>query len=100
MSALVLTTTVATLPPVPAGMQDDWFNGLTLAAAGKMATRWNAVVGTETNWAKAVATPSSANYKPSLKEDYISVRQRSRDIIVGLQQKKLADSFTKAKAAF
>jgi len=81
-------------------MQDDWFNGVTLAAAGKIVTRWDAVIKNDTAWGVAVATPSSANYKPSLAAGYISKRNRPRAIIVGLQEKKLAESFTKASTNF
>lgn len=83
---------------MPAELQDTWFNGLTLAAQGKIKTRWDAVVGTSDLWHNNVATISNAAYKSYPNPAFVSKRGRSVSTIVGIQLKKLDKAFTKAKA--
>jgi hypothetical protein len=78
-------------------MQDDWFNGLSLAAQGKILARWNAVAGTADLWANNVAQISHLGYKSYPNPAFASKRGRSSTQIVAVQLRKLTNAFTKAK---
>src|SRR5262244_1843255 len=98
MATITITTTFGALPSVPAGMQDDWFNGLSLAAQGKIKSQWDAHVGSSDLWHKNVATLSHAAYRFYPDANFSSRKGRNRGTILGLQLKKLDNAFEKAKA--
>ena len=100
MAVLDIVSVVNAGAAVPQDLQDQWFNGLTLAAAGKIPLRWNAIVGSDTLWAKNVAVPSGKAYQPFPDAAFVSKRGRDKTMITGLQQAKLAASQLKAKTAY
>src|SRR2546427_11468469 len=86
MAVLDIVSVVNAGAAVPQDLQDQWFNGLTLAAAGKIPLRWNAIVGSDTLWAKNVAVPSGKAYQPFPDAAFVSKRGRDKTMITGLQQ--------------
>src|SRR5262249_12238005 len=98
MASITITTTFGANPPVPAGMQDDWFNALSLAAQGRIKAQWDAIAGTADLWHKNVATISHAGYRFYPDANFSSRNGRNRSTILGLQLKKLDNAFEKAKA--
>jgi hypothetical protein len=100
LATLTITSTVSGPATVPTQLQDDWFNGLSAAAASKISQRWHAIVGTSTLWTNNVANPSNANFKPMISDTFTSKRERTKSMIVGLQLKKLNASFATALIDF
>ncbi len=97
MATLTITSVVPGTQVVPQDIQDQWFNGLSLAATGKIKTRWDAIAGDEAKWTNNVATPSGKAFKPVIATGYVSRRGRTKEVIDGLQLKKLQGSQVKAK---
>jgi hypothetical protein len=99
MSTVTATWAIATGVPVPTGLQADWLAGMTLAAASKINTRWNAVVGSNDKWTANVAVRSGRVYKKFPSSTFVSRRGLTRAEIVGKQQRKLTLAYQKAQDA-
>lgn len=99
MSTFVMTSTLNVGGTVPDGLQATWLAGLTLAAGGKIAARWDAVVGTNEKWTANVANRSSRAWKKLPDSNFVSRKGLTRDMMVGKQGRKLSTAFQKAKDA-
>lgn len=97
MATITITSTFPAVTALPTGLQDDWFNGLSLAAQGKILARWNAICGTSDLWNSNVAQISHLGYQSFPSASFVSKRGRNKSHIVAVQLRKLTNAFQKAK---
>jgi hypothetical protein len=100
MATISITTDKTPDPAVDRQIQDNWFNGLTLAAQGKIQGNWNKIVGSNALWEANVATVSHLGYQSFPSPTFVSKKGRKKKQIVNRQLRKLTNVAASAKTAF